>query len=156
MSVEHVTDESEVELAILLLGMTRAFPRFERLLGETLLLWKAVDHNLSVHFSLCPQAELAFLRKRGVRVVIYLDDFLLLGFSVEETQKYTEMSMSLLESLEFIINKEKSILIPTQVLTWDSRLDSLFWDSRSGILVSGIRFWDSGTHFFWILVLVTV
>ena len=156
MSVEHVTDESEAELAILLVGMTRAFPRFERLLGETLLLWKAVDHNLSVHFSLYPQAELAFLRKRGVRVVIYLDDFLLLGFSVEETQKYTEMSMSLLESLGFIINKEKSILIPTQVLTWDSRLDSLFWDSRSGILVSGIRFWDSGTPFFWILVLVTV
>ena len=156
MSVEHVTDESEAELAILLVGMTRAFPRFERLLGVTLLLWKAVDHNSSVHFSLCPQAELAFLRKRGVRVVIYLDDFLLLGFSVEETQKYTEMSMSLLESLEFIINKEKSILIPTQVLTWDSRLDSLFWDSRSGILVSGIRFWDSGTHFLWILVLVTV
>ena len=156
MSVEHVTDESEAEPAILLVGMTRAFPRFERLLGETLLLWKAVDHNLSVHFSLYPQAELAFLRKRGVRVVIYLDDFLLLGFSVEETQKYTEMSMSLLESLGFIINKEKSILIPTQVLTWDSRLDSLFWDSRSGILVSGIRSWDSGTHFFWILVLVTV
>ena len=51
----------------------------------------------------------AFLRKRGARIVIYLDDI---------RRRFTEMAMSLLESLGFIINKEKSILKPTQVLTF--------------------------------------
>ena len=60
----------------------------------------------------------AFLRKRGARIVIYLDDILIIGSKIEETPRFTEMAMSLLESLGFIINKEKSILKPTQVLTF--------------------------------------
>ena len=60
----------------------------------------------------------AFLRKRGARIVIYLDDILIIGSKIEETRRFTEMAMSLLESLGFIINKEKSILKPTQVLTF--------------------------------------
>ena len=60
----------------------------------------------------------AFLRKRGVRLVIYLDDILLIGSSVEETHRFTEMTMSLLESLGFIINKEKSNLNPTKIITF--------------------------------------
>jgi hypothetical protein len=60
----------------------------------------------------------AFLRKRGVRLVIYLDDILIIGSSVEETRQFTEMTMSLLESLGFIINKEKSIFTPTQIITF--------------------------------------
>ena len=60
----------------------------------------------------------AFLRKRGARIVIYLDDILIIGSKIEETRRFTEMAMSLLESLGFIINREKSILKPTQVLTF--------------------------------------
>ena len=56
----------------------------------------------------------AFLRKRGIRLIIYLDDILLIGSSIKETSLFTEMTMSLLESLGFIINKEKSVLHPTQ------------------------------------------
>ena len=58
----------------------------------------------------------AFLRKRGVRLVIYLDNILIIGSSVEEIRQFTEMS--LLESLGFIINKEKSIFTPTQIITF--------------------------------------
>ena len=50
--------------------------------------------------------------------MIYLDDILIIGSKIEETPRFTEMAMSLLESLGFIINKEKSILKPTQVLTF--------------------------------------
>ena len=60
----------------------------------------------------------AFLRKRGARIVIYLDNILIIGSKIEETRRFTEMAMSLLESLGFIINKEKSIFKPTQVLTF--------------------------------------
>jgi hypothetical protein len=60
----------------------------------------------------------AFLRKRGVRLVTYLDDILLIGSSLEETHRFTKMTISLLESLGFIINKEKSNLNPTQIITF--------------------------------------
>ena len=41
-----------------------------------------------------------------------------IGSSVEETRQFTEMTMSLLESSGFIINKEKSIFTPTQIITF--------------------------------------
>ena len=50
--------------------------------------------------------------------MIYLDDILIIGSKIEQTRRFTQMAMSLLESLGFIINKENSILKPTQVLTF--------------------------------------
>ena len=57
-----------------------------------------------------------FLRKRGIHLIIYLDDIFLIGSSNKETRLFTEMTMFLLESLGFIINKEKLVFQPTQTL----------------------------------------
>ena len=40
----------------------------------------------------------AALRKRGARIVIYLDNILIIGSQIEETRRFTEMAMNLLES----------------------------------------------------------
>ena len=72
----------------------------------------------------------AFLRKRGVRMILYLDDFLILGSTYQEAQSHTALAVSLLESLGFTINREKSRLIPTQTITFlgfviDSTVETL-------------------------------
>lgn len=56
------------------------------------------------------------LRERGFILVIYLDDLLCIGEIYESCSRNVAESVSrLLESLEFMINYEKSILKPTQV-----------------------------------------
>ena len=72
----------------------------------------------------------AFLCKRGVRMILYLDDFLILGSTYQEAQSHTAMAVSLLESLGFTVNLEKSCLIPTQIITFlgfviDSTVEAL-------------------------------
>ena len=60
----------------------------------------------------------AFLRKQGYRIIIYLDDFLLFASSKEEALRLTQMSLSLLQSLGFLINWTKSTLSPVQSITY--------------------------------------
>ena len=60
----------------------------------------------------------AYLQKRGIRIVVYLDDFLILGSSIEESRANTLLTLDLLQWLGFTINWEKSILDPTQSLTF--------------------------------------
>ena len=72
----------------------------------------------------------AFLRKRGVRKILYLDDFPILGSPYQEAQSHTAMAVSLLASLGFTVNLEKSCLILTQIVTFlgfviDSTVDAL-------------------------------
>ena len=51
-------------------------------------------------------------------MILYLDDFLILGSTYQEAQSHTAMAVSLLESLGFTVNLEKSCLIPTQIITF--------------------------------------
>ena len=60
----------------------------------------------------------AFLRKQGYRIIFYLDDFLLLASSKAEALRLTQMSLSLLQSLVFLINWTKSTLSPVQSVTY--------------------------------------
>ena len=60
----------------------------------------------------------AFLRRKSIRVLIYLDDFLLLAATKEEAVKNTHLLITLLQSLGFIINFKKSSLTPSQVITF--------------------------------------
>lgn len=57
-----------------------------------------------------------FLRERGVKLVIYLDDFLIFGASEEECRENINLTVSLLTYLGFVINWEKSELNPTRCL----------------------------------------
>ena len=50
----------------------------------------------------------AFLRKRGIRHVIYLNDFLIMNESEEGLRANLKTTLNILESLGFLINWEKS------------------------------------------------
>jgi hypothetical protein len=86
--------------------------------------WKGrIYQFLCLAFGLAPapriftkilKAVMAFMRKQGVRLIIYFDDILILNESREGASADLEMVMRLLQDLGFIINIEKSILDPTQ------------------------------------------
>lgn len=54
------------------------------------------------------------LRSRGFMSVIYIDDILMIARNEKECKKNVQSTQRLLESLGFVINKEKSQLIPGQ------------------------------------------
>ena len=59
---------------------------------------------------------IGLLRKQGIRLIIYLDDFLLMA-STEETLSYhVTLTVTLLEMLGFVVNYQKSQLNPTQLI----------------------------------------
>ena len=50
------------------------------------------------------------LRKRGIRIIVYLDDFLILGSSIKESKANTQLTLDLLQWLGFTIVWEKTFL----------------------------------------------
>ena len=68
-------------------------------------------------FTKLTKPVIAFLRKRGVLCLVYLDDFLILGNSEQKCRKNVKLTVSLLESLGLLVNCEKSCLQPKQ--TWN-------------------------------------
>jgi hypothetical protein len=62
----------------------------------------------------------SFLRQRGVRLVIYLDDILIIGHSKESAEEAVSRYsvFRLFISLGFVIHEEKSIMVPTQSLEY--------------------------------------
>ena len=56
----------------------------------------------------------AFLRSVGVRLIVYIDDILVIGKTPDEVQNHVEALIALLEGLGFIVNVEKSVLTPSQ------------------------------------------
>ena len=58
----------------------------------------------------------AYLRTRNIRLLIYLDDILIIGSSVQILREHTALVIELLQNLGFIINYERSLLTPTPVL----------------------------------------
>ena len=56
----------------------------------------------------------AFLRSVGVRLIIYIDDILVIGKTPDEVRNHVEALIALLEGLGFIVNMEKSVLTPFQ------------------------------------------
>ena len=60
----------------------------------------------------------ATLRRLGVAIVGYIDDSLLVGQSAEECQSSIHETINLSESLGFVINYEKSLLVPSRQVTF--------------------------------------
>lgn len=58
----------------------------------------------------------SYLRERGVRLVIYLDDCLILGETLSLITSHLDMVLSLIRRLGFPINERKSFFIPTQIM----------------------------------------
>ena len=57
---------------------------------------------------------IAWLRGQGVRMIIFLDDILVLAPTIDTLNQHARMTINLLESLGFLINYKKSTLVPTQ------------------------------------------
>lgn len=58
----------------------------------------------------------AFLRQQGVRLVVYLDDILLMAETQELLQQHLRLTMSLLTDLGFMLNLKKCVLTPCRRL----------------------------------------
>ena len=65
---------------------------------------------------LCP--VMAHLRFMGLRMVIYLEDILLMAEDQETLLKQVQQTITLLEQLGFTVNKLKSILVPYHQITY--------------------------------------
>ena len=67
----------------------------------------------------------ATLRKLGIRVVLYLDDMLIMANSQNKARDHCQWAIYLLMSLGFILNMEKSMWSPRQQIEFlGFRLDS--------------------------------
>ena len=56
------------------------------------------------------------LRKMGIRIIVYLDDMLIMNSTLEGARKDIMILKSILENLGFLINMEKSIFVPVQII----------------------------------------
>jgi hypothetical protein len=60
----------------------------------------------------------AFLRKQGIRLVVYLDDFLIMNESEEGARADLKSMLDILEFLGFLINWEKSVTNPANIMEY--------------------------------------
>ena len=60
--------------------------------------------------------HITFLRTRNIRLLIYLDDILIVSSDIKTLKEQTGQVLDLLQSLGFIINFEKSVLTPFPVM----------------------------------------
>jgi hypothetical protein len=63
-------------------------------------------------------AVAVYLRKQGIHIFMYLDDWLVLARSEAEAVASTRTVIQVAEYLGFLINRKKSHLVPTQVPTY--------------------------------------
>ena len=69
-------------------------------------------------FTKLTDSVIQILRRRGIQVMAYLDDWLVWATSKEECMKAVKEVIAFLESLGFQINQKKSRLQPSQKFQW--------------------------------------
>ncbi|KAM9994138.1 hypothetical protein ACTFIZ_002960 [Dictyostelium cf. discoideum] len=91
--------------------------------------WKTMPFGLSTApriFTMLLRPVLRMLRDINVSVIAYLDDLLIVGSTKEECLSNLKKTMKLLVKLGFKLNLEKSVLEPTQSITFlGLQIDSL-------------------------------
>lgn len=108
-------DLKEAYLLIPLSKKQRKYFRFQ--FDDQIYEFNAIPYGLSVApwvFTKLMKEVVNYLRHRGYRSVIYLDDILCIGDSYEECYKNVNKTIHLLKCLGFIINYNKSALEPQQ------------------------------------------
>ncbi|XP_037294505.1 uncharacterized protein LOC119189336 [Manduca sexta] len=75
------------------------------------------------------------LRKKGLRLVVYLDDYLIVHQDRNTLTAQVEIAIQFLTSLGWCINVEKSVTTPTRVIdflgvTWDTKFNTKFLPSE--------------------------
>ena len=87
-------------------------------------MFKCLPFGLSLAprvFTKLMKPVVGLLRQNGCRLIIYLDDMLLLHQDKDQLQQLSQLPCQLFENLGLMINQKKSILTPTQELEfWDS------------------------------------
>ena len=88
--------------------------------------WKRINYKFTtLAFGLSPapwaftkllKPAVALLRSKGIRLVIYLNDILIMTPSEEVAIEAVSTVRSLLESLGFVINEQKSIFTTNQLM----------------------------------------
>ncbi|KAK3551721.1 hypothetical protein QTP70_023247 [Hemibagrus guttatus] len=71
-------------------------------------------HSVTTTFTKCMDAALVPLRLQGIRVLNYLDDWLILAHSKAMTASHQDVVLALLRILGLRINLEKCVLSPSQ------------------------------------------
>ncbi|XP_026685949.1 uncharacterized protein LOC113471193 [Diaphorina citri] len=85
----------------------------------------------------------SLLRERGMRVVVYLDDFCLVHQSPLVLKVQGEQAVSLLQELGWLVNLSKSQLTPSQALQflglmWDPHQDLMWLPLDKQLVLKGI------------------
>ena len=89
--------------------------------GNTLFKFTVFPNGLSTcprKFTKLLKPPLAWLRIKGHIIIAYIDDLYLQGKSFAECKHTIAQALKLLESLGFVIHPDKSVLIPSQCLTF--------------------------------------
>ena len=101
-------------------------------------------------FTKIMKAVVALLRSWGTRMVIYIDD--IISESAVQARQHLEVLTHILQSLDFIINTEKSVMTPTQELEFlgmmvntDTLLVSLPADKVKQIRAEAVRISNMNT-----------
>ena len=68
-------------------------------------------------FTKIMKVPMSVLRRHGIRLVVYLDDILLMNQSLYGIKSDLETAVYLLENLRFVINVNKSVLTPSHKKT---------------------------------------
>ena len=87
-------------------------------------------------FTKATKPVVTILRTLGMRIIIYIDDILVMAPSKELAQEHTECLIFLLENLGFTVNRQKSLTDPTQEIEFLGLVaDSVF----DGAQITGFK-----------------
>ncbi len=96
--------------------------------------YKVLPYGLNLAprtFTKCMDAALAPLRLQGIRVLNYLDDWLILAHSRELVSRHRDIVLGYIHSLGLRMNAKKSVLLPSQRTVFlGVRLDSVQMQAR--------------------------
>ncbi len=108
----------------------RRFLRFA--FGGKAYQYKVLPFGLAARtFTKCMDAALASLRLQGIRVLNYLDDWLILAHSRELVSRHRDIVLGHIHSLGLRMNAKKSVLLPSQRTVFlGVRLDSVQMEAR--------------------------
>ncbi|MDD9816660.1 MAG: reverse transcriptase domain-containing protein, partial [Gammaproteobacteria bacterium] len=67
-------------------------------------------------FSKIMRPWVTLMREKGVRMIQYLDDILIMASTKEQFRAHMKLVMETLQSLGFIVNRQKSIVEPQQII----------------------------------------
>ena len=70
----------------------------------------------SFFFAKLLKPVVSFLRLRGIRLIVYLDDILIMASSAEKATRDLQVVLRILAHLGFIINMKKCLTSPTQMI----------------------------------------